>query len=161
MTPLIILAAIAGLPVLLAILFRVNAVYLFVSLAAGYLMLQFLGDDAGLAMGAFIRGANVPMASQFLLLFAPLVFTLLVLRKSLPASKLLFHIIPLIAIGVAAAALALPLLPSPAQQQIFSKPYGDVFRDAQDVAVGAAAVLILLLMWLTMRHKEGKKGKHK
>ncbi|HTE57181.1 MAG TPA: hypothetical protein VK694_00395 [Verrucomicrobiae bacterium] len=161
MTPLIVLAAAACVPVVLALVFRVSAVKLFVSMSAGYLLVQFVGDDAGLAAGAFIRGANTPMATQIALLLAPTLFTLLLMRKSLPSSKLPLHILPLIAIGASLAVLTLPLVPSHIQKQVFDAPHGDVLRDAQDVAVALAAVLTLVLMWATGRNKEDKKrGKH-
>lgn len=161
MTPLIILAVAAGLPVLLAIVLRVSAVFLYVSLAAGYLLLQFLGDDAGLAAGAFISGPNVPMITQFVVLFLPVALTFIFMRRTLPTTKLLLHVIPLVAISMAGVVIALPLLKSPVQQQIFSTQYGNVIKNSQDIAVGIASVLTLLLMWLTYRHKEPKKGKHK
>ena len=161
MTPLIIMAVAAGLPVLLAIVLRVSALFLYLSLAAGFLLLQFLGDDAGLAARVFVRGPNVPMIAQFTLLFLPVVLTFLFMRRSMPASKLLFHIVPLIAISLAGVVITLPLLASPVQQQIFANQYGNVLKNSQDIAVGIASILTLLLMWATYRHKESKKGKHK
>jgi len=153
------MAVAAGLPVLLAIVLRVSAVFLYVSLAAGFLLLQFLGDDAGVTAGAFVRGPNVPMITQFILLFLPVVLTFLFMRRSLPGTKLLLHIVPLIAISLAGVVITLPLLASPLQQQIFATQYGNVLKNSQDIAIGIASVLTLLLMWATYRHKEPKKGK--
>jgi hypothetical protein len=161
MTPLIVVAAVACVPVVLALVLRVHAVFLFVSMAAGYLLVQFVGDDAGLAADAFIRRANTPMVTQIALLVAPILFTLLLMRKSMPRSKMVLHVIPLIAIGMSLAVLLLPLVPSNVQKQVFDAPHGNVIRDAQDVVVAVAAVLTLLLTWTTGRHKEDKKSKHK
>jgi hypothetical protein len=79
----------------------------------------------------------------------------------MPRSKLLLHFVPLIGTGLTIAVLALPYFDSNAQSQIFANYYGDMFKDSQDVIVGATSLMILLLMWLTLKHKEDKKHKKK
>jgi len=160
MNALILLGAIAGVPVLLALVFRVSAIYLFLSIAAGSLLVTYIGDDASLALGMVVRGQNTTLITQFALLLVPVGMSLLFLRKSLPKSVMLFHVPVLVAAGAALAALALPYMDSNVQQQLFSTRYGNVFRNAQDVVVAAAAGMTLILMWLTAGHKEGKHKKH-
>jgi hypothetical protein len=159
MDSLILLAAIAGVPVLVALVFRVSAVFLFLSLAAGSLLVTYVGDDASLALGTLVRGQNTNLIAQFGLLLLPVALTLLLLRKTMPRSRLLLHVPVLVVTGLALAALALPFLDAAAQEKIFANEYGNMLRESQDVAVGAAAILALLLMWLTGRHKEDKKHK--
>jgi hypothetical protein len=159
MNSLILLAAIAGVPVLLALFLRVSAVYLFLSTAAGSLLVNYVGDDASLALGMMVRGQNTNLIAQFGLLFLPVVLSLLFLRKTMPKSKLLLHIVPLLATGLTIAVLALPFFDSNAQSQIYADRYGDMFKDSQDVIVGGTSILILLLTWLTLKHKEDKKHK--
>jgi hypothetical protein len=160
MNPLIIAGALAGIPVLLALVFRVSAVFVFLSVAAGGLLVQMVGDDANLAAGMVVHTGNIQMITNFVLLLLPLVLTLLFMRKTLPTSKLPLHIVPLVATSLALAILALPLLPSQMQQQILNGPHGDTIDDVKDVVVAGAAVMTLLLTWLTGRHKEHKAGKH-
>ena len=76
-------------------------------------------------------------------------------------SKVLLHIPALVASSFALAALTLPLLNADIQEKVFTNEYGNMLRESQDVVVGIAAVLALILLWLTERHKEGKKHKKK
>jgi hypothetical protein len=160
MDALILLAAIAGVPVLLALLFRVSAVFVFVSVAAGSLLVTYLGDDAGLALGMLVRGQNTNLFAQLGLFLLPVVVTLLLLRRTMPTTKLLLHLPAMIANGLAIAAHALPLLDSGIQEKVFANEYGTMLRESQDVVIGAATAFALLIMWLTYRHKEGKHKKH-
>ena len=161
MTPLIILAAIAGVPVLLALFLRVSAIYLFLSVAAGSLLVTYIADDASLALGMMITGQDTNLIAQLGLLFLPIILTIVFLRKTLPRTKLLLHLIPLLGTGLTIAVLALPYFDSSSQSQIFANYYGDMFKDSQDVIVGATAILILLLTWFTKKHKDDKKHKKK
>jgi hypothetical protein len=161
MDPLIIAGALAGVPILLALVFRVSAVFVFLSVAAGGLLVNVVGDDASLAAGMWVRNnQHTQMITSFALLLVPVALTLLFMRKTLPRSKFLLHLIPLAATGLALTVLALPILPSGMEQQLFSNRYGDMLKDAQDVIVAAAAVLTLALAWATYRHKEEKASKH-
>ena len=161
MTPLILLAVIAGLPVLLALLLRVNAVFLFMSVAAGNLLVRYVGDDADLALGMVVRDADAPIIAKFVLQLAPVILTILFLRKTLPRSKMLLHVIPCIAVGLSLGVFVLTFLTSSVQAKVYDSPYGDILKTSQDVIIGAAVVLTLLLAWLTYRNKDAKGGRHK
>lgn len=154
-----LLAAIGLLPVVLAFVFRVSGVFLYLSIAAGYLLVLYVGDDAGLALGMAVKTGNVNTIAQFILLLLPVVTSLLLLKKTVPKHKVLLHMPLHIASGLALAALALPLLDSTAQEKIFANQYGNILRESQDMFVGVATVLALLIMWLTYKHKEDKKHK--
>jgi hypothetical protein len=147
--------------VLLGLAFRVSAVFLFISVVSGSLLVQFMGDDAILAAGMLFKGQNADVMTQFALLFLPLILTMLFMRKTMKKSKVLLHIVPLIGVGLSAAVFALPVFADHIEEQIVSNQYGGMLNDANDVIVGATAVAVVLLMWLTERHKEGKHGKHK
>lgn len=161
MAPLVLFAVIAGLPVLNAIVLRVSAIFLFISIAVGNFLVLYLGDDAILAVNAFTKDKNVPMVVQLTLLFLPVVLTLITLRKSLAKSKLLLHIVPLIGCGLSLAVLAVPLLPSDLRAQIFALPLGDIFKNSQDLIISVTAVIVLLLTWRSYRHNDDKHGKKK
>lgn len=159
MQPVILFAVLAGLPVFNALIMRVSAIFLFTSIAVGNFLVLYLSDDAALAANAFTKSQYVPMVTQLTLLLLPIILTLFVLRKSLPKSKLLLHIIPLIGCGLSIAVLALPLLPSEVQGQIFGMPSGDVFKNSQDLIVSITAIMVLMLMWRTHGHHDGKHHK--
>jgi len=161
MMPIVLFAVIAGLPVLVALLLRVSAIFLFTSIAVGNLLVLYLSDDAILAVNAFNKSPQVPMVVQLTLLFLPVLCTLVVLRKSLAKSKFFLHFIPLIGCGLSLAVIALPVLPGDLRAQIFSMPFGSIFKNSQDLIVSITAVMVLLLMWRGYRQKDDKHGKKK
>ena len=159
MIPLIIMAVIIGLSVLLGLIFRVSAVFLFVSVTAGELLVRVVGDDAGLALGAFVKNQNTTIIAQLVLLVLPLVFTILLLKKSLAKSKVLLHIVPFVAVGALLFLFIVPIFPSSLQAQILGDPITNSVVKSQDLIIGASSLLILVTMWTTYRHHEKHHGK--
>lgn len=159
MIPVVLFAVIAGLPILNALIMRVSAVFLFASIATGNLLVLYLSDDVVLALNAFSKSKNIPMIVQLVLLLLPVVLTLFFLRKTVPRSKLLMHLLPLIGSGLSIAVLTLPIFPSEVQGQIFGHPSGDVFKNSQDLIVSVTAIFVLLLMWHEYKPHEGKHSK--
>lgn len=159
MDSLLLLAAVAGLPIALALVFRVSGVFLYLSMAAGYLMVQYLGDDAALVVGMAVRGQNSDFIASIVLLLLPVVMSLVLLKKTLPKHKVLLHVPLIIAVGLSLAVLALPLLGSEAQEAVYTNQYGGMLRESQDLVIGTATIAALLIMWLTYRHKGDSKHK--
>lgn len=161
MNSLILLGALVALPTFAAFILRVNAILLFFSIMAGSLLTKFLGDDATLALGAFIRGEAASVYSQLFLLLLPVIITLFFGRKSLTASKVLFNIPAIILNGLVVGILALPLLSDGLEKQLLGTEPGSLLRNMQDIIVGSAVLLNLVLMWVTFHHKaDGKHKKH-
>src|SRR5574338_1017179 len=100
MNSLMLLAIIAGVPTLLALLLRVHSVYFFLSVAAGSLLVNHLGDDTGLALSMAFRGQNTMLIASVGILLVPVLLTLLFLRGSTPKRKSLLHILPLVMTGL-------------------------------------------------------------
>lgn len=159
MIPIVLFAVIAGLPVLNALILRVSAIFLFASIAIGNLLVLYLSDDVVLALNAFSKDKNIPMTVQLILLLLPMVLTLFFLRKSMPRTKILLHVLPLIGCGLSVAVLVLPILPSELQGQIFGMPSGDIFKNSQDLIVSVTAVMVLMLMWHTYKPRDDKHHK--
>lgn len=159
MTTLILLGLLAGVPILLALLLRVSAVFLFLSVLVGDVFVKYLSDDVILVFSGFIKSARLPLIVQLTLLCLPLIMTLILMRKSLPSSKILLHVVPLIFTGLTLSVLALPLLTSGMQTAIFSTSPGRVLRNAQDLIVSGAGLLTLALAWQSYKHKSDKKHK--
>lgn len=160
MIPLIILAVLAGVPVLLAMIFRVNAIYLFLSLVAGDVLVKFLSDDVSLAVAMINRSPHVPMISQLSLLLLPILLTIFFMRRSIPAAKFVVYLLPLILTGLSVPVFALPLLTSGTQGAIFATPIGNALQNVQDLIVCTAAIMTLMLVWFSNRQHHGKHGKH-
>lgn len=158
MIPLGIIGAVALVPVLLALVFRVNALFVFASICMGYFLQFALSDDVDLALATIIRGSNSMIIARFALLALPIVLTLFLLRKTAGKGTLL-QIAPLILSGCLLAVITLPLLPPGTEQAIYDSPYGGNIKGAQDLVLAAAAVSNLLLMWALFKHGH-EKGKH-
>lgn len=145
---------------LLALLLRVNGVFLFLSVAAGNLLVMSVADDADLALGMAVS-ADTTTIARFSLQLAPVLLTLLFLRKTMPRSKMLIHLLPVIATGLMLAVFVLPFLSPDTRGQVYDSAYGETIDSAQDVVIGVASLLTLLLAWFSYRNKDGKRGKHK
>ena len=154
------MAAVVALPVLLGILFRVSAVYIFVSIAVGELLVRFVGDDAGLVAAGFIKGQNGPTVALVAVILIHLILTIIFMKGSVARSKLLLEIVPLVALGSMLLVFVLALLPSSIQQQIFATKPGGILKNSQDLIVAGTGIVILVCMWLTSRPHKAHHGKH-
>lgn len=159
MVPLIIIGSIAAAPVLLGLIFRVNAVFVFASICAGYFLQFALSDDVDLAVATIIRGSNSALIAKFVLLGLPIALTLFILRKTAGRS-FLFQLAPLILSGMLLATIALPLLPPGTEGAVYASPYGANIRGAEDLIMAAAVVSNLLLMWSLYKSHHDKRKHH-
>ncbi len=158
MIPLIVLGALVALPVLLALILRVNALFVFLSIGAGYFLQFALSDDVDLAFATVIRGSNSIVVARLVLLFLPLLLTLFLTRKS-QGKSLILQIVPLIFSALLLVTITLPLLPPGTEGAIYDTPYGNNLRQAGDLIMSVAVVSNLVLLW--MLHKPAKShGKH-
>lgn len=158
MIPLIVFGAIIIVPVLLALIFRVNAVFIFISVCAGYFLQFALSDDVDLAVATVIRGSNSIIIAKLALLVLPLLVTLFVLRKTVGKS-VLFQIIPLLFSGMLLATLVLPLSPVEFADNIYNSQFGTNIKRSQDLVITAAVVSNMALLWMLFKHKNTH-GKH-
>lgn len=158
MIPLIIIGAVAIVPVLLALIFRVNALFVFVGICVGYFLQFSLSDDVDLVVATIVKGSNSMIIASLALLAVPILLTLFFLRKT-AGKGVLLQIAPLLLSGCLLAVITLPLLPTGMEQAIYDSAYGSNIKGAQDLILAAAAVSNLLLMWTL--HKNGhEKGRH-
>lgn len=161
MAPVILFAVLAGLPVLNAVLFRINAIVLFTSIAIGNFLLLYLSDDVILAVNAFTKSPNVSLVVQLVLLLAPVVLAFVFMRKTIGRGAFLLHLVPIIGCGLSVALLALPIFSNEIQSQIFGMEYGSVLKNSQDLVLSITAIMVLLLMFHSNRgHDDKHKKKH-
>ncbi len=158
MIPLIVFGAIIVAPILLALIFRVHAVYVFMSICAGYFLQFALGDDVDLAFATVIRGSDSIVIARLVLLALPLVLTLFLLRKTIGRSAI-FQIVPLIFSGMFLAVLVLPLAPPGFADSIYDAQFGGNIKRSQDLVMAAAVISNIVLSWMLFKHK-GPRGKH-
>lgn len=157
MNTLVLLALVAGLPVLMAIIFRVNSVFLFTSIATGYLLQQFMGESTALTLRTMIRHDNIEMISALILLAVPVVFTLLLMRKTLPTKELFLHIFLLAGCGLTIATLVIKVSPDSVMNSVRANPISETAYRASDIIVSVTGTLAMLMMWATLKHKRSRK----
>lgn len=162
MAPVILFAVLAGLPVLNAVLLRVNAIVLFTSIAIGNFLLLYLSDDVILAVNAFTKAPNVTMIVQLTLLLLPVVLAFIFMRKTIGRGAFLLHVVPIIGCGLSLALLALPIFSGEVQAQVFGLEYGNILKNSQDLVLSITAIMVLLLMFHSNRgHDDKHKKKHR
>lgn len=145
----------------MAIVFRSNAVYMFLALCAGSVLAELVAQDLTQVLNSFID-VKFPVYSYvqiFLLLIFPIIL-LFMYRKSAGAS-LPIQIIPAVAFVILAFMFITTMLPYDMQKQIqdsniytLSKPYFGI-----TVAVGMLASLFYF--WTKKPHHEKHGKKHK
>ena len=157
MVPLIVFGAIVGAPVLLALVMRVNAVYVFMSIAAGFLLQMSLSDSVDLLVATFLRGSNSLVIARVGLLVLPILLTIILLRKTIGRS-LLFQIIPLLFSGMMLGVLLLPLLTPGFSQAVYNTQYGDSIRSASDLVTAIAVASNMILAYMLFKGTGGRKN---
>ncbi len=166
MTPVGILAAIVLIPVILLMVLRVNATLVFLSLCLGNILVQFVAPDANSFMALF--AAHVPKGVdtgnntvKLALLLLPVVLTAIFMIRTIKGNgRLVLNLLPAAGVGLLGGLLVVPLLPGGLSHNIISSPLWSQVQRAQDLIVGASALVCLLVLWL-QRPKTGHDDKHK
>ena len=164
MTYLVILAAVALLPVLAVLLLRVNGAIAFMSLCLGSVLVTYTSSDVDTVFTSFAN--RHPLVSnqwiQLALLVIPFLLTILFTRASVKGLKILTNILPALATGLFCALLVVPLLSGRVQEQIYSQNAWHQLSDAQTGIILAGAFFSLVFLLLTHHpHKHGEEGKKK
>ncbi len=159
MPPTILLSLIIGIPLLLEIFLRVKPLYLFVAIVTGYFWVQFLGSTAELIVRSIVKSSNAEVMTNVGLLFIPLFFTFLLMRKTLSTSSIPFQFVLLLADSILLATFLVPLLSAGTQGAIYQTNIGNIFRQSHDVSIAAIAGLHLLVMFFMRPKLHGKKHK--
>lgn len=159
MVPLIVLGAIMATPVLLALLFRVHAVFLFLSICVGYFLQLSLSDSVDLVIATLVHGSNSIVAARLILLGLPVLLTLFFLRKT-QGRSLVFQFVPLLFCGMLIAVLVLPLMPPTFAQSINDSQFGSNISQSTDLVTALAASVNLILAFMLFRGKSDHKKRH-
>ena len=171
MTYLIVLAALALVPVLLITLLRVNGAIAFMSLCLGSVLVTYPSGDVTSVFGSFSASHNTLTTNQWVhvaLLIVPFLLTILFTRGSVKGGKKITNALPALATGLLLALLVVPLLPADIQRQVHSQPAWHQLDSAQTGVILGGALFSLVFLLFTHRTKhgdeEGKKhkkhGKH-
>lgn len=156
MNPLILAGVFILVPVALSFVLRVNPTLMFASLLAGFVLTQFVTDDASLVVSAAAASTDINQFTQIGLFVGPTVFTLFFARKSSNKTLRLLQPVVAIANGVLFAILIQPMLPSQLTAPFLATQVGTTLLQAKDLFVGAIIVLNLSLIWLSHQPHHSK-----
>ncbi len=163
-----VLSAIVLVPVLAMMILRINAALVFLSLCLGDVLVQFVAKDTsefltlhnGKISQAATSGNNT--VKLILLLFPVILTAVFMIRTINGNSRLILNLLPAAGVGLLGALLVVPLLPPGLGHNVVNSSLWDQVNKAQDLIVGASAVVCLFVLWL-QRPKTGhtKHSKHK
>lgn len=149
------------LPFLLVAFKRVNVIFVYVSIVAGNLLVGALGDDAALiASGMFSGWRYAATFVQLVMLLLPVALSVVFSKGTVHGKMFVLQILPKFVCALMLFTFAVPLLPSDVQYSIFTLPFGDVLRRSQDIIVGLATILVLMVMWRGYRSPQHASKKH-
>jgi hypothetical protein len=167
MTPTIILLVIVAVPIVVLMLLRINAALVFLSLCLGDVLVQFVGNSSNTLLKTFhspeaasaVAGNN---NLKLTLLIVPVVLTaLFMIRTVHRGPRLVINILPAAGVGLLGVLLVVPLLPVDLSNNILTSSIWGQVQNAQDLIVGASAVVCLLVLWLQRPKTGGKHHGHK
>jgi hypothetical protein len=165
MTYLIVLAALAILPVIAIVLLRVNGAIAFMSLCLGSVLVAYTAPDVEDLVTSFTAKGTLDVSEwvQLTLLVAPFLLTILFTRGSVKGAKKMTNLLPALAAGLLFALLVVPLLNANIQRQIHHQAVWTQLSNLQTSVILGGALFSLIFLLFTHRTKhedEGKKKKH-
>jgi hypothetical protein len=167
MTHLVILAALAAVPLLAILLLRVNGAIAFMSLCLGSVLVTYTSSDVDSLVSNMEgkHGAHLDPWIKVTLFLLPLLLALLFTHGNVKGTKNLINVLPAAATGLLCALLVVPLLPLDIRTQINHQTLWKQLNDAQTAIILGGAVFSLMFLLFTHRRRksdeEGKKGKHR
>jgi hypothetical protein len=150
-------------PVLLIVLLRVNAAFVFLSLCLGDVLVQFTGNDAvSIFTGASVNAQLPASTIKLLLLLLPAVLTVLFMIGTVKNSQKYFNVLPAVGAGVLTSLFVVPQLPPGLSHAITGSDIWHQIVTYQSGLVALSTLICLLFLWMhrPKHEKEGKKGKH-
>jgi uncharacterized membrane protein len=166
MTYLIVLIALALLPVLAITLLRVNGAIAFMSLALGSVLVAYTSSDINDMLGGFSAKGSLSKYQwvQLGLLVLPFLLTILFTRASVKGrTKHMLNVLPALASGLLFALLVIPLLPANLQRQVHAQAAWHQLNNLQTAIILGGTAFTLLFLLITHRKKhddDDKKHKH-
>ena len=156
---------IAGLVVPLAVLvvLRINAAMVFLSLCLGYVLVQFVANDADSLINFMAPDETSLSATtlRLVMLLAPVVLTSVIMLFSVQGRvKAALNALPAAGVSVLAMLLAVPLFTPGLRYAIQSQSLWQEITKAQPLIIGASAFISLLFLWTarrSMRHEDSGK----
>ncbi len=150
MTSLIILLSLALIALIIISVFRINAVYLYFSLAVGYVLASTLSGDTNSLLSLFSsNNSNSHLSNVKLIILAiPVIATALFMLKSIKKKRILINLLPAISFVILAIILVVPLLPISATDKLTQTNYWINFSKARDLLIELSALVSLGILFI-------------
>lgn len=162
MSDSITLVVALAVPLILLTVLRINAVMVFLSLCLGAVLVKYVGADANSLMNLFFPHASNLGSStvELVLLIGPVVATSVFMIFSVHGHiKTMLNILPAAGASFLGVLMAIPLLTPGLRYAIESQGVWQEAVRAQDLIVGATALISLVVLW-AQRHRKGESKKH-
>jgi len=166
-TPLVLIAAMAAVPVVLLLVLRINAAIVFLSLCLGSVLVRFAGQDAGSFVNLFSSSAAARnYETSLALLLMPSIFTMIVMIGTVRGKlRALLNILPAVGVGLVGVLLAEPLFSPGLRSAIASTQVWHTMQQLQVLVVSASTIVSLLFLLMSRpgrsSHEGGKRGRRK
>ena len=165
MTYLLVLAALAFVPLAAILILRVNGAIAFMGLCVGSVLDTYTASDVNAVFSSMSTSRTLANFQwvQIALLIVPFVLTILFTRGSVNGGKKVTNVLPALASGLLFALLLTPLLSANVQHKIHAVSFWHQLSNLQTAVVlgGAAFSLLFLLLTHRTHHEDPKKhGKH-
>jgi hypothetical protein len=162
----IALAAFMIVPVVVLMLFRINAALVYLSVCLGNVLVQFVSPDAQQFLSLF--SAHVPKGVdtgdtfiKLLLLFLPVILTAIFMIKTIHGKgKLAINLLPAIGTSLLICLLLTPLLNDSLSRSMLSTGLWKQLQLSQDLIIGVSSLVCLMALWLQRPKVSSKKEKH-
>lgn len=157
MNSLVILSGIFGILLLLVMFLRVSSIFLFLALASGLLLAQYIAVDTSVVLEAFLPDKSMGANVQLILLLLPVLLTLIILRKTVKGRKVILHFIPWVITLATLVSFVMSYLPGGVRHNLQSSLLGRPLNSSQNVLISMSVAVNLFLAFLV--HKPGDKSK--
>ncbi len=160
-----ILIAALVLPVLLFLILRVNASFVFLSVCLGAVLVDHVSGDAEMIVGSFSpRTDSLSQTTiELLLLLVPAVVTSIIMAFSVRGKARVFlNLFPAAATSMLLVLLAVPMLPRGLAFNLMTQDAWRILSNAEALVIGAGALVSLFFLWTQRRNfrAQEKHGKH-
>ena len=162
MVSLVILIGLVLLPLVAALLFRSNGAVAFLSVCLGSVLAAAVSTD----VADFITGFT-PLDSEAVvqwvqagLVILPLLVSVLMTRRSVPASKQLLNFIPALAAGLLLVLFVVPVLPDSVKDLATSNTLWDSILNLETLVLLAGGLAAYTLFLFLRPHRKDDEKKH-
>lgn len=158
MTPLVVLAALALVPLVAILWLRVNGAIAFLSLCLGSVLVTYTSSDVDTVFTSFTNKGALATNQwvQLALLGVPFLLTILFTRRSVKkGAKSFINVLPALSTSLLCVLFVVPLLPADLQRQVQAQNAWQQVSNAQTGVILGGAAFSLVFLLVTHRKRKG------